>query len=281
MSYTTVVKMTHRAGVCELAKNDKERRPILYLEHEDAAATHYFKEHGVGKRSLVPVNKNRASCARIKKLAGVPAVQADMRELVEAYDIIGQRFSVVWLDFQSRIVEASCIQSSLNIAPYVCITLASRGGRADDLVRAAVATIVKCGGRVLESPTRYCGKSNITNVMRILVKSPASSPAWTPSSTHMSAFKPTPLKPTPLKPAALKPAALINRVVTIPVTQWRTDEAWFSAIKRKREGFCFRVVGTHYRNRLRVRAIRKDNRLHEDVERWTLTPAQVVAYSKF
>jgi len=102
MSYTTVVKMTHRAGVCELAKNDKERRPILYLEHEDAAATHYFKEHGVGKRSLVPVNKNRASCARIKKLAGVPAVQADMRELVEAYDMIGQRFSVVWLDFQKK-----------------------------------------------------------------------------------------------------------------------------------------------------------------------------------
>ena len=126
---------------------------------------------GVDKERLEPVNYERHACADILACTGVDAAHGDIQALAQQHRRAKKRFSLVWLDLQSKTVDAAGVRASLEIAPYVCVTLSTRAADADAIVSAAIQTIKKCGGTILEAPARYKGLSNITNVARILATS--------------------------------------------------------------------------------------------------------------
>jgi len=78
--------------------------------------------------------------------------------------------------------------------------------------------------------------------------------------------------------------SLVGTTVRIPASQWTQRDLVrdYANVKRNRTGthLLFRVTGTYYHTRLRLRAVCANRRLgdEEDDETFTITPADVVRF---
>jgi len=284
MSYGTPLKNTHRAVVLELANADPDHS-ILYLDDDTAGATIFFREHGVSTKRLAPVNYSRDACTDITRITKVSAICGDMNEVVVSRHENGDRYSFVWLDLQCRTITRETLTASLGMAPYVGLTLSTRGVPSATVIKDALRIIRLSGGVCPEDPTRYRGKNGITNVVRFLIMAKSKPTSVAKSCTTLTLPQPRtkPLTKTVDLPSPPTPTAdaFVGTVLYIPTSEWTNKKelaTWSTDIKEKRGKLCFRVVGTHYHKKLALRAIMKNNRMNTTKEHWTLTPTMADKY---
>lgn len=279
-TYDSHIKRVHRAVVMELSRDSSY--PILYLDDAGAGATRFFRDHGVPSKRLVPVNYDATACTSIKKITHVSATWDDINALMMRHRTTGKRYGVVWLDYECRSMDCVYLDAALTIAPFVCITLSTRGVEVATIIRNLQRTIKQCKGVVLEQPCVYKGKSGITNMSRFVIQS-------TTFQVNIKALKQE-LKRTMQRrdlvcrqiqkmtrrqtPAQL----LVGSLLAIPETQW-SDTSEYDEVKRRNGCLLFRVSGTHYTNKLRIRAVQTNNRPAPHDETWWLKVQDAVGYS--
>lgn len=165
-AYDFLVKNTHRAGVLEMHLMCTEKKPIVYLDDEMGGATEFFLRRGVKKKNLIPVNYAKQAASVITCLHNVRAIHNDITAHMKTME--EDSCSVVWLDFMCRTVDPVAIRHALRIAPYVYITISSRGTDKHAQCNAIGVTVNKYG-KFLERPCAYKGKSGIENMLKFVV----------------------------------------------------------------------------------------------------------------
>ena len=257
MSYETPVKLTHRATVLELYHVcSAPKLPIVYVDDDLASAPLYFLAKGVPKKHLKPINYSASACTSIEVLSGVQATC-----LNAAAKAVETKCGVLWLDVQCKSVSRQVFARSN--CKYLMLTLSTRGSSPDGIIGDAVGCMKKEGLRVLET-SRYQGKSNITNVVKIIATSQR------PLETRVA---PLVKSDTHLRKACV---SMIGKTVFIPTKQLK--HGYESVTKVKQGKYVFRVTSTYHKKRLAVQRLLPNNSLSKDKEPWTLTPDDVERY---
>lgn len=245
--------------------------PILYLDDQTAGATNFFILRGVTKDLLIPVNKNRQMCKDILEISGVNGTAANIDDLVMSFEEKNKKCAVVWLDYECRHLNVGILQSALNISPYVVVTLAVRGMRTNEIIDNLQTTVKKAGGVLLSDPVKYSGKSGVRNMLHAMVGSKYFGSVNSTKSKDHDCLSNCGIQ----SPPAID---FVGRTVYIPTKEWGTVITGYDDVKQHKKCLVFRVMGTHYKKNLRLRAIRKNNRLHARDEPWWLSPQLVQKY---
>lgn len=138
----------------------------MYLDDECAGATLYFLERGIPTKHLRPVNFSSRDAVTVRARSGVPCVTSSIDDYV--MQLGDDACSVVWLDYMSRTLHVDVLRTCLRVAPYVSITLSARGLNHETLLCDVRSVSKKCGV-LLERPTFYKGKSDVTNMVKFIV----------------------------------------------------------------------------------------------------------------
>lgn len=165
-AYDTPCKNMQRACVLELYYACTPRKPIVYLDDECAGATLFFIERGLPTKHLRPVNFSSRDAAAVRARSGVSCVTSSIDDYV--LQLRDDTCSVVWLDYMSRTLRVDVLRACLRVAPYVSITLSSRGVDHGTLLCDVRSVSKKCGV-LLERPTFYKGKSDVANMVKFIV----------------------------------------------------------------------------------------------------------------
>ena len=259
----SVAKAMHRAEVLELYRQSGTGKPIVYLDDGAAGATQAFLAAGVPAHRLVPINFDQEECTAIRGTTGVVAIRADIENFVLKDFRLGDedvvKYGVVWLDLQSCTVHLSTLMASLAVAPFVMVTLATRGFQADQILADTTAKVKRAGGVVIET-TRYRGASGRFNMVKLTCAREVAKPE-------------SPVVAAP----GLDLDALIGQKVYIPRKEWN-DETGYEDVVVENGCFVFKVDRKHRKKRLALRAISKKRNELLELEEWTLSPREVMRF---
>ena len=162
--YDTPAKKMHRASVLALHR-ETSGRPLLYVEDEHAGATRFFLHEGV--YDLIPVNWEPRDALAIRETTGVAAVCSEVgAHLARLPD---DSCSVVWLDLMKVGVVTETVVHALRVAPYVCVTLSTRGVERQTQCETLLAQM-RSVGRMVEHPCVYEGAGGSVNMLKFVLK---------------------------------------------------------------------------------------------------------------
>jgi hypothetical protein len=245
--YDSTIKAMHRAAV-RVAYLRAKRGGILYLDDEHGTATQHFLADSVDALDLTPVNWCESACAGILARTSVPAVCDDIDNLLGATP---DEYGVVWLDYMRTSVSVDVLRAALASAPMVVLTLSQRGVRRDCHVRDLERACRAAGGSVIQTAT-YRGRSNVRNMVTLVVERDARAPTKTIAKT----------------------SSIVGRTLRMPTALWRrkVDDARVRAgcyelrVMTEEDGYV-RVAHGHARS----------SRLHP-CEQWMLTRERAVDF---
>lgn len=268
MAFEFANKDCSRAAFEALCKRPEcENKPAVMIDSRDAGGTLALLKNGMPSERLVVVNNHPGDCCMIANETGVKAICMNAEDfIVKEHKAIGKdkkkKYSAVWLDTQSRSVHNSTVASSLAVASYVMITLATRGANPDDVMKKVVKQVRDVGGKVLRYD-RYCGRSGKNNMVEITAGAPEVASA------------------APVAPVASTAPAMesyIGQTVYMPRKLWNYERG-YTDVAVKKDCFKFKVEKTHNKTTLAVRAIhKKKGRKFLRLENFTLTPREVMQY---
>lgn len=170
--YGYVTKATHRGGIAaQYYLSNAPRSPMLYLDGCESEATRTFAETWhIPPQHLFPVNRNDKVVQHIRSVwPEVRAVQADIDTFISEQD--DDSFSVVWLDYMckfSREHHVPIMKHALRVGRFVTMTFSLRGVNYEFAAK-SVLDAAKRVGSVLERPSFYKGKSDVENMMRVMI----------------------------------------------------------------------------------------------------------------
>ena len=125
MSYEFLTKNIQRSAVLQMYLSHDVRKPIVYLDDENAGATTFFLKSGVPRKHLTPVNFSTYEASRIRETTRVTCVVQSIDEYV--FGVPEDSCGVVWLDYMCRTFSNDVIQRCLKVAHNVSVTLSTRG----------------------------------------------------------------------------------------------------------------------------------------------------------
>ena len=258
----SVAKAMHRAEVLELYRQSGSDKPIVYLDDGAAGATQAFLAAEVPAHRLVPINFDQEECNAIRGNTGVVAIRADIENFVLKEFRLGDdnvKYGVVWLDLQSCTVHLSTLMASLAVAPYVMVTLATRGFQSDQILADTTAKVKRAGGVVIET-TRYRGASGRFNMVKLTCACEVAKPE----------------SPAPRVDDNLD--ALIGQKVYIPRKEWNDETGYEGVVEVENGCYVFSVARKHHKKRLALRGISKKRSEVLELEEWTLSPREVMRF---
>ena len=257
-TYESKCKRLQRAAVVECAEEDVEGRPIVYLDGPSGAATLHFLDC-LPKRRLVPVNHDADACRAIEQRTGVTAVCADVYDYLIERHRLGKRYAAVWIDGTGTLLDADGVSAALEMAPYVFLVLSYRGIDPDDAKEYAKSVVAGAGGRFLEEPHIYQGRSGSLNMIKMSCE-PAhdeeDESRWmrsdpcepTPTKRKVSFEEPvTPCGPKRQKrrvPHDSRHTHLVGRSIHLPQSLFRNSTdlcEWEHKVRTKGNAFVFKV----------------------------------------
>lgn len=166
MPYEFLAKNLQRAAIRQMYLAQGGTRPIVYLDDEHAGATTFFLNDGIPREHLIPVNFSKESAQQITRTTNVACVAQSIDEYV--FSLSDVACSVVWLDYMCRTLNDRVVGQCLKLAPYVSITLSTRGRQRSDTMN-DVRRVAKKYGTLIETPVFYKGKSDIANMVRFVI----------------------------------------------------------------------------------------------------------------
>lgn len=237
------MKLTQRATVYELYRSLRNPKlPLAYVDDDEGSATSFFLKRGATTSNLMPINYSASACASILASTGVEATCIDA-----CRTSVPRKCGVVWLDVQSKRIDDEALASLQ--CEFLIVTLSTRGERPDAIVGEASSRVRRHGFEICET-SRYKGRSNITNVVKIICQRRHAPPPTT----------------TPL----------VGTNVYIPVRELRNGYKGITKVKNG--NYVFRVTKTFYRKRFVVQRLLPNNKLSPEKEPWVLTPSEVRRY---
>lgn len=293
-NYEFINKNIHRASILELYKITL--RPIAYLDDKHAGATHFFLKRTVPCAHLVPVNNCLESIKNIKSETGVHGIHDNIDNFVMTQK--RDKFSVIWLDYTCTTYDIDVIKHALQTAPFVCITLSTRGKERDSFMNDIVK--MKTFSHILEQPYPYRGKSGVTNMVRctLMRKNYDSKSTYTrfKIGAKVCANKMTgvieadhgntvtirfdngmtdtrPRKLVKLNNKIIPWESIKNKYIRMPISLWETPCAYYKTNRRINHGFIFKITKKHYNN-VAVQSVLKNGTIHPQPEHWILTREQ-------
>ena len=289
MSYETPIKLTHRATVLELHNVVGKQLPIVYIDDDLGSATSYFLDKGIATNMLKPINFCNIACESIFHRTGVKANCMDVTKCPISYSC-----SVFWLDLQCKRVDKSLFTKMM--CTFVIVTLSTRGSDPEAILKDAVLEMKRGGMEIMEM-SRYKGKSNITNVIKIIGKKKedkhviASKKNANNNFSMVKKLAPNMKMKTKLntvtksvtktksvfKFSKLDIENLVGKNVYIPMSELTNGYEDRTQVKNTK--YVFRTTRVYYRTRLEVRRILPNNTLSNEPEHWTLHPNDVLHYS--
>jgi hypothetical protein len=165
MAYEFLNKDVQRSVVYGMYKRCATRKPIVFLDDENAGACTFFLEAGVPKKHVHPVNFTPGHADAITRNSGIACACDNIDSHLKT--LRDDSCNVVWLDYMQRTFDVKVLRNALRVAPNVSVTLSLRGvGRYDH--EKLIRKLVKRVGTLM-SLTTYKGKGGVENMLSIIV----------------------------------------------------------------------------------------------------------------
>lgn len=165
MAYEFLNKDVQRSAVYCMYTRCATRKPIVFLDDENAGACTFFLQWGVPSEHLHPVNFCRVHANAITRNSGTACACDDIDSHLTT--LPDDSCSVVWLDYMRTTIDIDVLRDALRIAPNVSVTLSLRGVGRDDHEKLIRKLVKKVG--TLMSLTTYKGKGGVENMLSINV----------------------------------------------------------------------------------------------------------------